>query len=425
MSGSLPTVVIGGGLLGAATLYELASRGEPALLLEAKEALATETSFANGGMLTPSMSDPWNSPGVGRHLMASLVDPTAAMKLRLHALPDLLGWGLRFLRHSSPARHAAATEASFRLALDSTQRTRQLIRSQGLRCDASFGGTLKLFARPRDLHGPKGIAQRVAALGLRFSVLSAAQAVEREPALAAASSRVAAALHFPDDVAADACALTRELAGLASACGAQVRTSTAAQRIVVRQGAVAGVETEGTWIAARRVVVAGGCGSRALLRPLGLRLAVRPAKGYSLTFDVGHLSSLTPLPSIPVIDDAMHAAVTPLGRRLRAVGTAEFAGDDLSLDARRLDNLFALLQRLYPEIASRVDRSSGTPWAGLRPMSADGLPFVGPAGPKGLWLNTGHGHLGLTLAMGSAALLVDHMLDQPPAVSPEPFRATR
>jgi D-amino-acid dehydrogenase len=347
------------------------------------------------------------------------------MKLRLHALPDLLGWGLRFLHHSAPARHAAATEASFRLAIVSTELTRQLIQSQGLRCDASFGGTFKLFAGPRDLQGPHGIAQRLAGLGLRFDVLSAAQAVEREPALSAAASRVAAALHFPDDVAVDACALTKELARLATAAGAQVRISTAVRGIVVRQGAVAGVETDGAWIAARRVVVAGGCASRSLLRPLGLRLAVRPAKGYSLTFDVAHLASATPLPAMPVIDDAMHAAVTPLGRRLRAVGTAEFAGDDRSLDARRLDNLFALLQRLYPEIAARLDRSSGTPWAGLRPMSADGLPFIGPAGPPGLWLNTGHGHLGLTLALGSAGLLVDQLLDKAPAVPPEPFRAAR
>lgn len=369
------TLIIGGGLAGVATLYELARRGHDALLLEAADTLASGASFANGGLLTASMADPWNGPGVGRHL-----------------------------------------------AHDSVRRTRELAQTLALAHDDSATGTLKVFGSRQAMAAPRALAEMLAPLGLRSRVVDTDVALALEPALAAARAHVACALHFPDDAAGDACQFTRALAGECVRLGAQVRCGAKVQRIAVQAGRVQGVVVDGDLLAARHVVIAAGVHSPALASPLGLKLPIQPAKGYTLTVDV---SRVTRRPRLAIVDDTMHAAITPLGDRLRVAGTAEFAGHDLHLDRVRVDNLFRLLQRLYPDLAGQVDRDAAFAWTGLRPMSADGLPFIGAAGPEGLWVNAGHGHLGWTLAVGSGALLAALMTGERPAVEPEPYRVRR
>ena len=149
---------------------------------------------------------------------------------------------------------------------------------------------------------------------------------------------------------------------------------------------------------------------------------MKPVKGYSITYTP---RSSVRGPAMPVIDDAYHAAVTPMGGRLRVAGTAEFAGHDLHLDSKRVDNLSRLIQAIYPQIADEATLAEGAAWAGLRPVSADGLPYIGRAKLRNLWLNNGHGHLGWTLAAGSARLLVDLIEDRPTDIDPFPFRVRR
>jgi D-amino-acid dehydrogenase len=173
----------------------------------------------------------------------------------------------------------------------------------------------------------------------------------------------------------------------------------------------------------RRVVIAAGSASTRLLEPLGLSLPVRPVKGYSVTIDVS--ANPADLPRMPIVDDAMHAAVTPLGSRLRIAGTAEFAGMNRTLRQACIDNLFHLLDAIFPRIAAYVDRGAALAWTGLRPMSADGTPFIGQMRIPGVYVSTGHGHLGWTMALGSARLLADLMLGNEPAIDPRPYRATR
>ncbi len=151
-------------------------------------------------------------------------------------------------------------------------------------------------------------------------------------------------------------------------------------------------------------------------------LAIKPAKGYSVTFDA---SGVGESPRIPIVDDAMHAAVTPLGNRLRVAGTAEFAGFDLSVQKSRVDNLIGLLGSIYPEIACKLNFEKAFLWTGLRPMSSDGLPFIGSTKIKGLWVNSGHGPSGWTMAMGSARLLADLFDGHAPEIDPHPYRVTR
>ena len=414
--------VIGGGVIGVTSAYELARRGHAVTLFEAREGVGLETSYANGSILTPSMSDPWNGPGVHRHLAASLFDPYSPMKLRPRALPGLAIWGLHFLRNSSCKRHGHATDASYQLSAYSVRLTAELRGELDLAYDASDRGIVKLFRDRRAMAEPAALAERLASQGLVYRVLDPDQTVALEPALAPIGERIAGAMHFNGDESGDAYLFTKALAEHFEQLGGVVCRGVRVDRIRLEGGAVSGLETEGAFETADQVVVAAGCWSPALVAHLGISVPVKPAKGYSLTFP-GDLVENPP--RLPVVDDAMHALVVPVGRRLRIAGTAEFAGFDTRLRPERIENLRMLLAGLYPQIAAALPPDAGEPWTGLRPMTADGLPIIGPTPIPGLFLNTGHGHLGWTMAAGSARLLADQLEDRAAEIPTRPYRVDR
>lgn len=416
-------LIIGGGVIGVSILYELASRGVPATLIEANDELAQETSFANGGMLTPSMPDPWNSPGVGGHLLSSLLNPNSAMKLRPHAIPGLAMWGLQFLLNSLPERHRRSTLANYELASYSTKITDDLKTRLNLSYDDSETGTLKIFEKEAAMTEAAALAEFLGQHGLRYQAIDRAQVIEKEPQLKDVADRIFGALYFPDDRGGDARKFTLELAQRALKMGAEIRMREQVVRFKIIGDTVSGAELKSGETLSGAVVLAAGVNAPELARRAGVHLPIKPAKGYSLTFDAANLGNAAP--KLAVIDDAMHAAVVPLGGRLRLVGTAEFTGVDTSIRQDRIENLFNLFRRLYPKLAEKVDRSTEMPWAGLRPMSADGRPFIGASPRKGLWLNCGHGHLGWTKAMGSARLLANQLLGEQPAIDPAPYSYRR
>ena len=414
-----PIIVIGGGLIGVTTLYELASRGLPCLLLEMLDGVAEETSFANGGMQTPSMPDPWNSPGVGHHLLESLFDPRSSMKLRWSAIPGLTLWGLQFLRNSVPSRHEATTIANYHLAAYSTKLTDEWRTRAGLCYDNNSAGTLKVFETQASMDAASMLAERLSHHGLRYEALDTADVIAAEPQLAEIRERITGGLKFPDDRTGDARQFTQSLAAKATAMGGVVRIGTHVRRVLSEGGQASAVETNAGIIPARAVVLATGTAAPVLARSHSIRLPVAPAKGYSYTVDARSLGS--DMINIPVIDDVMHAAVVPIGSRLRFVGTAEFAGQNKQIDPVRVCNLKSLFHRLFPHLVDKIDLEGGSAWAGLRPMSADGRPIIGASPLSGLWLNCGHGHLGWTKAAGSAKLLVDLMQQAPTDIDPLPY----
>lgn len=415
-------VVVGGGLVGLSSAYVLAERGHEVMLLESREAVAQETSFANGGMLTASMSDPWNGPGVGRHLLSSLFGSGSAMKLHLHAVPSLMTWGLQFLKNSTPTRHRYACEANYHLARYSIEQTGRLREKLQLDYDASTQGTIKLFRDEQALQSSLQVAQHLEALGLNYSRLNTEQTLAVEPALSPIRNEIVGALHFPGDESGNAYQFCQALLAAFRNAGGRVEFARRVERLVMNNHSASVLTGEGRAYQADAIVIAAGNGSVPLLTPIGIRLAIAPAKGYSVTMAADDLSGR---PKIPVIDDALHAAVVPLGSQLRLVGTAEFDGFNPAINPRRIDNLYALLRAVYPELYAQADRKSALNWAGFRPMSADGRPFIGPSAVKGLCINTGHGHLGWTKAVGSACLLADQIENRPPAISIEPFRIHR
>lgn len=415
-------IVVGGGVVGVSTFYQLARLGLSPVLLDASDDLAAGTSFANGGLLTPSMPEPWNGPGVSGHLFASFFDAKSPMKVRFWALPMMIPWGLRFLRHSSRRSHQRSMIANFKLAHRSACITRDVVREFGIACDMRTSGTIKTFSSTNAMQEALRNAGSLNQLGLEFDTLSAQEVADMEPELAPIQDRVSGAIYYRGDSVGDARKFTHGLSDIALRFGGSIHKATRVNSIKVRQGAVVGVETAEGLLEATDVIVAAGSASPSLVRPLGVRLHMNPAKGYSITLN---MQNWTSKPTIPVIDDEMHAAVTPIGDRMRIAGTAEFVGNNLKLDTRRVDNLHDVFANIYPELASQSDRADSLAWTGLRPMSADGLPYIGSTGPRGLWVNTGHGHLGWTMAMGSAEILVNMLMGETPEVDPAPYRVER
>jgi D-amino-acid dehydrogenase len=415
-------VIVGCGVIGLATALELLGRGERVTLVDAADQEGAGTSFANGGLLTPSMSDPWNSPGVHRHLFESLTSSSAALKLRLRALPSLAIWGPKFLLHSRPAPHRRATIANFALSTYSLGVLEEWRQAHALAFDDRRQGALKIFRSAAALDASLAVSRLLEREGLIATVVDRDAMVRIEPCLAPIRDQLAGAIFYPSDASGDAHLFCREAARTVRALGGEIRLGRRARAIETGNGRVTGVAFDDGVLATDALIVATGVASPALVAALGVRLAVKPVKGYSMTYaaDAG-----VAMPGLPIIDDGYHAAITPLGARLRVAGTAEFAGNDLRLDARRVGNLATLFKAIYPAVATDRTLATGTPWAGLRPVSADGLPFIGEAPTAGLWINSGHGHLGWTQAAGSARLLADLMAGERPAIDPAPFAVSR
>lgn len=415
-------LVIGSGLLGVSSAHALATAGHEVTVLDRAASAAQGTSHANAGMITPSMADPWNAPGIHWDLLRWLGREEAPFLLRPAALPGLVDWGLRFLAASRPAAFRRNLRANLQLARYSQQVMAELRARLDLPHDHRANGTIKVFSDPRHFEAAAGRNRVLSELGLALRTVDAGEAVAIEPALAPVRERIVGAVYCPADESGDARAWTEQLARHTAALGARFRYGTEVTALVREGDRLVAARAGSERFEADEFVLAAGAWSEPLLRGLGLQLPVRPVKGYSITVPMGDWRGA---PRMPVIDDAMHLAATPLGRRLRVAGTAELAGDDRALTQARIENLFAAAARLFPSLAPWLDRGACEPWAGLRPMSADGVPRIGRLACGNLWLNTGQGHLGWTLAAGSARLLADMLANRAPAVDPAPYDPSR
>jgi D-amino-acid dehydrogenase len=414
----MKVLVIGCGLLGVTSAYFLRRRGHDVTVVDRQEGPGLETSFANGALLTPSMPEPWNAPGCWRVLLTSLGRSDAPMQLRLRALPGLLGWGMGFLRNSRAAAFERNVLSNLRLALYSLEIMKSLRQQTHVEYGCTSCGTLRIFRDHQTLDGAFAAAERLASQGLRFKQLSTAETVALEPGLRPIADQLSGALHYYADETGDAHRFCTELAGRAREMGVDFRFRTEVHSLETRAGEVAAAVTAGEKLVADQYVVAAGSYSGPLLSSIGVRVPVRPAKGYSMTFD-GRPKSLR----IPVVDDQLHAGVVPLEGALRVVGTAEFAGYDLTMRPDRIRNLLRLLREVLP--GESFDPETGRAWCGLRPMCVDGVPVIGFTSIPNLLVNTGHGHLGWTMAAGSARVLVDLLSGELPSIDPTPYSLAR
>jgi D-amino-acid dehydrogenase len=415
-------VVIGAGLLGLSTAFFLSERGAKVTVIERNRGPGLETSYANGGLLTPSMAHPWNEPGIWRVLARSLGKEDSAILLHARSVWPLLGWGLKFIGYSNRKRFLASTVSNARLANYSLEVLDEISGKLGQALHHSAVGTITLYRSDRDLELATQSARHLSEHGIEFVALTSDQAVEREPALEAVSREICGALWYPRDRAGDAYAYCGAVSRVIASAGASILCGVTVVGWKAATARVDAVCTTSGDIEADAFVIAAGSYSPRLARMLHICVPVQPVKGYSLTFPS---DNLTQRPRVPVVDASLHAAVTPLEALIRVAGTAEFDGFDLTIRPKRIENLKRLLETVYPDLAPHLDSGAAQPWAGLRPMSADGVPILADTPLQNVYLNTGHGHLGWSMAAASGRLVAERVLGLSPELDISPYSVSR
>ncbi|MBL8419072.1 MAG: D-amino acid dehydrogenase [Dechloromonas sp.] len=409
----MKVLVLGAGVVGTTSAWYLACAGHEVVVADRQPVAGNETSFANGGQISVSHAEPWANPHVLPQVIKWLGHEDAPLLWRWRADPAQFMWGLRFLNECRPAHTRRNIAAIVALALYSRGCLQTLRRELGFEYDHLERGILHLYTDPRAFAGAIEAARTMREFGLDRETVSAERCVEIEPALAGARHRLAGGTYTPTDESGDAYKFTGALAERAAALGVEFRFNSTVDRISTSGGRIAGVIVTGPagnqLLTADAYVVALGSYTPLLLRPLGVRLPVIPAKGYSATVP---LSDAAVAPTVSLTDDEHRLVFSRLGNRLRIAGTAEFNGYNLDLNPVRCNALLRRARQLFPALDT-----AGEPqfWCGLRPSTPSNVPCIGRTRYPGLWLNPGHGTLGWTMACGSAAALADLMSGRRPA----------
>lgn len=406
-------LVLGSGVIGTSSAWYLARAGCEVVVVDRQPAPARETSFANAGQISPGYASPWAAPGLPLKALRWLLQKHAPLAIRLTADPRQYLWMAQLLRNCTAARYAVNKERMVRLAEYSRDALDALRAETGIQYEGRQLGTTQLFRTARQL---EAAARDMAVLdrsGVPYELLDRAGILRVEPALASVVDRLSGALHLPNDQTGDCELFSRQLAERARGLGVEFRFGCTVQRLEPDGDRLAGVRIDGRLEKADAYVLALGSDSPLLLAPLGLRIPVFPLKGYSLTVPVAEAQKA---PRSTVLDETYKVAITRFDQRIRVGGMAEVAGYDLSLNPARQATLEMLLEELYP---GSSQRAAAEFWAGLRPATPDGTPIVGATPWRNLYLNTGHGTLGWTMACGSARLLADLLARRTPGLRTE------
>jgi D-amino-acid dehydrogenase len=410
-------LVLGAGVIGVTSAWYLAQAGHEVVVADRQPHAGLETSFANGGQISAAHAEPWARPSVVPKILRWLGREDAPLLFRPRADWAQWLWAARFLAECTPGSFERNCRTLAGLAAYSRESLLALRERLNLSYDHLSRGILHFATDRRDFEALARAAEAMRALGVEREVKSASECLALEPSLKSSLDPVAGGVYTPTDESGDAHRFTRELAALASQCGVAFRFDTPLQAIELEDGRVAGVRLrdESQRLTADAYVVALGSFSALLLRTAGIRIPVYPLKGYSITLPLGPAEEAA-APTVSLTDEAHKIVVSRLGNRLRAAGTAELDGYDASLNPVRCAAIARRVRELFPGLGgvTTVDN-----WAGLRPATPDNVPLIGRTRLPNLYLNTGHGTLGWTLACGSGRALADLVSGRQPDV---PFR---
>ncbi|MCW5230389.1 D-amino acid dehydrogenase [Verminephrobacter eiseniae] len=409
----MKTVILGAGVVGVATAYYLAREGHEVLVIERQPEVARETSFANAGLVAPGHSYTWASPKAPGILLKSLFLQGQALRLKLRLDPPMWAWGLQFLRHCTTARWRQNTTRKLHLCRYSQQLLQALTAAERLEYQRTEGGALYIYRDAPALE--RGIeAMRVLSdAGLPLQTLTPGQLAQREPALADAQAQIAGAIFCPSDESGDARLFTCQLAQRCERMGVQFLMNRPIEGWEHSADRISAVRTAGGAVAGDHFVLALGSYSPILASRLGYRLPIYPVKGYSVTLPIRPGDQA---PTLGGVDEHHLVAWARFGDRLRLTATAEFAGYDTGHVPQDFDGMLALARQLFPRGAD-YDRPEY--WSCLRPMTPSGAPILGRTRHRNLFLNTGHGHMGWTMACGTARIVSDIICGRPPGHSLE------
>jgi len=416
----MKVLVLGGGVIGVASAYFLAKAGHEVELVDRQSGPALETSFANAGEVSPGYSSPWAGPGVPIKAIKWMLMQHSPLVVWPLLDPAMWRWGLMMLANCTEKAYALNKSRMVPLAEYSRDVLKALRAETGIAYDDRAQGTLQLFRTQKQLDGIAGDVAVLKQYGVPFEVLDRAGFCQVEPALKLTQEKFVGALRLPGDETGDCFKFTNKLAEMAAALGVRFRWNTRIESLQVGGGAITGVHTaEAGLLKADKVLLALGSHSPTLLEPVGIRIPVYPVKGYSITVPI---TDAQYAPESTVMDETHKVAVTRLGDRIRVGGTAELAGYSLNLREPRRATLNHVVSDLFPRGG---DVAKATFWCGLRPMTPDGTPIVGPTPVQNLLLATGHGTLGWTMACGTGRVIADMVSGRQPEIDATPLAMAR
>ena len=414
----MKVVVLGAGIIGVTSAYQLAKAGHEVTVVDRQQGPALETSFANAGEVSFGYCSPWAAPGIPMKALKWLFMHHAPLILRPKVDAAMLSWLVKMLSNCTSERYAINKSRMLRLA-DYSRISLAAVREEtDIAYDERMQGTLQLFRTQQQLDSSAKDVKALAADGVPYEVLDRDGCTRVEPALRHVRDKIVGGLLTPKDETGDCFKFTNALAAKAVELGVRFQYGTTIKGLDIEGGQVRGVVTEGGRLGADAVVVALGSYSPLLLKPFGIRLPVYPVKGYSLTIPIIDASRA---PESTVMDETYKIAITRLGDRIRVGGMAEISGytNDLGLPRRQT------LEHSVTDLFPGGDVAKASFWSGLRPMTPDGTPVIGPTKIKGLFLNTGHGTLGWTMSSGSARVISDLVSGRKPDIDATDLAVSR
>ncbi|EOQ67686.1 D-amino acid dehydrogenase [Acinetobacter pittii] len=403
-------IVLGSGVIGVASAYYLAQQGAEVTVLDRQSGPAEETSFGNAGQISPGYSTPWAAPGIPFKAVKWMFQHHAPLAINLDGSMWQLQWMAQMLKNCNPQSYAVNKERMMRVAEYSRDCLRELRKDTGINYENRAKGTLQLFRKEAQMEAVQRDISVLEECGVSYELLNGNELGRVEPALANAQDKLVGGLHLPNDETGDCYLFTNALAQIAKELGVNFQFNQNVEKLIVEGDEIKGVQVNGKVLTADRYVLAFGSYSRDFLKPLDLQLPVYPVKGYSLTIPIVDPAFA---PQSTVLDETYKIAITRFDQRIRVGGMAELSGFNLGLNEDRRATLQMVTQDLFPG----GDMAQASFWTGLRPMTPDSTPIIGATRFKNLFLNTGHGTLGWTMACGSGKLISDIVLNHKTEIS--------
>ncbi|AWD70644.1 D-amino acid dehydrogenase [Acinetobacter schindleri] len=405
-------LVLGSGVIGVASAYYLAQQGAEVTVLDRQTGPAEETSFGNAGQISPGYSTPWAAPGIPFKAVKWMFQHHAPLAINLDGSMWQLNWMAQMLKNCNPASYAINKERMTRVAEYSRDCLRELRKETGISYEHRSKGTLQVFRNEAQLDMVQRDIAVLQECDVPHELLLGADLAKVEPALAHAQDKLVGGLHLPNDETGDCYLFTNALANVAKELGVQFKFNQNVEHLLTESNEIKGVVVNGQVFTADKYVLAFGSYSRDFLKPLHLDLPVYPVKGYSLTIPIVDADFA---PQSTVLDETYKIAITRFDQRIRVGGMAELSGFNHNLKDNRRATLEMVTQELFPG----GNLAEASFWTGLRPMTPDSTPIIGKTRFKNLFLNTGHGTLGWTMACGSGKLISDIVLDHKTEISTE------
>ncbi len=405
-------IVLGSGVIGVASAYYLAQQGATVTVLDRQAGPAEETSFGNAGQISPGYSTPWAAPGIPFKAVKWMFQHHAPLAINMDGSMWQLQWMAQMLKNCNPNSYAINKERMTRVAEYSRDCLRELRKETGISYENRSKGTLQVFRNDAQLDAVQRDIQVLKECGVEHQLLLKDELAKVEPALEFAKDKLVGGLHLPNDETGDCYMFTNALANIAKKMGVDFKFNQNVEKLVLEGNEIKGVVVNGEVLTADRYVLAFGSYSRDFLKPLNLDLPVYPVKGYSLTIPIVDAAFA---PQSTVLDETYKIAITRFDQRIRVGGMAELSGFNHGLNMDRRATLEMVTQDLFPG----GDMQQASFWTGLRPMTPDSTPIIGATRFSNLFLNTGHGTLGWTMACGSGKLISDLVMNHKTDINTE------